>query len=202
MYFLYWVCALVLLYLGTDQSARRRQSREEQGHLPFCVVADAGIIKVSCHTTVVCPVVDEVDANVYQQGSVPWYHMDFLHELDPMSLSALHHVVQTLKAVGTSVDSRLPTSKRLKVHGAIARCGCDIIEAPDPKDLESGFFEMLHDEVDIVVVRKEPDPVGVGPCKVTGFPINYEASAARSWVRSRRGPSRGSRLSCGGGAQS
>ncbi|KAI6853376.1 glycoside hydrolase family 5 protein [Hortaea werneckii] len=41
------------------------QSHEKGKTLPLRVVADAGIVKVSCHATVVCPVVDKVDADMY-----------------------------------------------------------------------------------------------------------------------------------------
>ncbi|KAI6853411.1 hypothetical protein KC350_g58 [Hortaea werneckii] len=86
-----------------------------------------------------------------------------------MSLSALYHIVQTLKAVG-SVPS-----------------------------LGSRFLKVLHDEVDVGVIGEEPNPVRVTSCKVTRLPINHEASAACSWVRRRRGTiRRGSRPSWGG----
>ena len=73
---------------------------------------------VSGHSTIIIPVVDEVD-----------------NELDAVLLGRADDVIETLKTIGSSVDHWILSSdERLEPYGAVSRLSRDIVKTPYTKD--------------------------------------------------------------------
>lgn len=112
------------------------------------------------HTTVVGPVVDEVD-----------------DEFDAVLFGRRDDVVEALETVGARVDSRFAVLVQLVPDCAGGGLRGDIVEAPHAEDLEARRLQVAHDEVDVRVVSEEADPVAVCSGEVAGFAIDGELEA-------------------------
>lgn len=113
--------------------------------VPLGIAADAAGGEVGCHAAIISPVVHKVD-----------------DELDAVLLSSFDDCVKALKTVGTSVYGCCGAREGLEVHCAGTWDGGNIIEAPYTKYLLLGSSQVAHDDVDIVVIGEEGDPITVG----------------------------------------
>lgn len=83
-----------------------------------------------------------------------------------MLLGRLDHSIETLQAIGAGVDGGRGPRKGLEVYCSRARYRCHIVEAPDTQDFLARCGQVAHDDIDIIVVGKEWDPVACEISKV------------------------------------
>lgn len=113
--------------------------------VPLGVAGDAARGEVRCHAAVVGPIIYEVD-----------------DQLDAVLLGGFDHGVEALQAIGAGVDGRCGARKGLKVHCAGTGNCSNVVEAPYTEDLQFFLGDVVHDDINIVVVGEKGDPVAVG----------------------------------------